>query len=403
MAGSKKGRARLWLPAPEPEERAAISLSPNWRLSRLGRRAWAKSQMKRVLVCAILVLAVLNKALGWDYEGHRAVNELALASLPTNFPSFVRTPEASERIAFLAGEPDRWRNTPDLALQHCQEPEHFIDIEELAQFGLKPESLPIFRYDFISELGVFRKTHPENFPAAESGSDPAHKYSWVGLLPWVITENYGKLKSEFSYLKAFEQDGGTPEEIANAQASIIYTMGVMGHHVGDASQPLHTTIHHHGWKGDNPHRYSTRESFHGWIDGGYFRKIGGANLKEMQTELRTAHLVSINGRTAKPEEMFQAVINFILEQHKQVEPLYQLDQEGKLSGEGEVGLQGRAFLEGQLMKSGQLLGDIWYSAWQEAPPDTYLKTQLARRKAKETPASKHQAAEKSQAPTPKTE
>src|ERR1041385_6281567 len=120
--------------------------------------------MKRVLVCGILVLTGLSGALGWDYEGHRVVNELALASLPTNFPNFVHTPEASERIAFLAGEPDRWRNTPDLALQHCQEPEHFIDIDQLAQFGLKPEALPVFRYDFISELAVFRKTHPENFP-----------------------------------------------------------------------------------------------------------------------------------------------------------------------------------------------------------------------------------------------
>jgi hypothetical protein len=344
-----------------------------------------------------VVVVSLHSALGWDYEGHRAVNELAVASLPTNFPSFFRTPEASERIAFLAGEADRWRNTPDLSLQHCQEPEHFIDIEELAQFGLKLEALPIFRYDFISELGAFRKTHSEILPATNSVSDPAHKYSWIGLLPWAITENYGKLKSEFSYLKAFEQDGGTPEEIANAQANIIYTMGVMGHYAGDASQPLHTTIHHHGWKGENPHHYSTRESIHGWIDGGYFRKIGGANLKEMQSKLRPAQLVSINGRTAKPEEIFQATMTFIVEQHKLVEPLYQLDQEGKLSGEGELGMQGRAFLEGQLLKSGQLLGDIWYSAWQQAPPDTFLKGQLARRKGKETP-TRRQAADKSQAP-----
>jgi len=355
--------------------------------------------MKRILGCglgSVLILLGWQTSLGWDYEGHRIVNELALASLPTNFPTFVRTAEAAERIAFLAGEADRWRNTPDLSLQHCQEPEHFIDIEQLAQFNLKPEALPIFRYDFISELAAFRKTHPESFPATDSASDPAHKHSWVGLLPWVITENYGKLKSEFSYLKAFEQDGGTPEEIANAQANVIYTMGVMGHHVGDASQPLHTTIHHHGWKGENPHHYSTRESFHGWIDGGYFRKIGGANFKEMQSRLRSAQLVSINGRTARPEETFQVVMTFILEQQKLVESLYQLDQDGKLTGDGELGLQGRAFLEGQLMKSSQLLGDIWYSAWQQSPPDTYLKSQLARRKGKETQSPRHQVPEKSQ-------
>src|SRR5208283_485778 len=186
-------------------------------------------------------------------------------------------------------------------------------------------------------------------------------------------------KSSFSYLKAYEE-GGTPEEIANAQANIIYVMGVMGHLIGDASQPLHTTIHHHGWVGDNPHNYTTNRGFHSWIDGGSFSKTGGANLPALKARLRTAQPVSINGRPAKPEETFQVAMDFLIEQNKLVEPLYQLDKDGKLSGEGEKGLEGKAFLEGQLLKSGQLLGDIWYSAWQEAPPDTFLKAQLARRK-----------------------
>jgi len=330
-----------------------------------------------IIPLAAFVLLDASISSAWDYEGHRIVNQLALASLPTNFPAFVRAPEAAERVAFLAGEPDRWRNTPDLPLQHCQEPEHFMDLEELAALGLNAEMLPPFRYDFVSQVAAARKAHPE----IKAGSDdPAHKHGWIGLLPWAITENYGKLKSSFSYLKAFEQNHGTPEEIANAQANILYIMGVMGHYVGDSSQPLHSTIHHHGWVGENPHGYSTRASFHSWIDGGYFAKIGGANVKEMQGKLRPAQIVQIKERPAKPEEMFQATMLFILEQHRLVEPLYQLEKDGKLSGEGEKGLQGRAFLEGQLMKSGQMLGDIWFSAWQQAPPDTFLVRQLERRK-----------------------
>src|SRR6266850_2999434 len=284
---------------------------------------------------AAFVLINASTAFAWDYEGHRVVNQLALASLPTNFPAFVRAPEAAERVAFLAGEADRWRNTPDLPLQHCQEPEHFMDIEELAQFGLHADMLPVFRYDFVSQVAAARKARPE---IAAGADDPAHKHRWIGLLPWAITENYGKLKSGFSYLKAFEQNHGTPEEITNAQANILYVMGVMGHYVGDASQPLHTTIHHHGWVGENPHGYSTRQSFHGWMDGGYFAKIGGANVKEMQAKLRPAQIVQIKDRSAKPEEMFQTTMLFILDQHKLVEPLYQLDKDGKLSGEGEKGL-----------------------------------------------------------------
>ena len=50
----------------------------------------------------------------WDYEGHRVVNELALASLPPGYGGLDLTPALKERIIFLAGEPDRWRNVSDL-------------------------------------------------------------------------------------------------------------------------------------------------------------------------------------------------------------------------------------------------------------------------------------------------
>jgi len=325
-----------------------------------------------------LSLLAANAACAWDYEGHRVVNQLALASLPANFPAFVKTAEARERVAFLAGEADRWRKSPDLPLKHCTEPDHYIDLEELAVYGLKPDMLPVFRYDFVAQLALVRRAHPESFPTPSG--DVAHTRELVGLLPWAMAENYGKLKSGFSYLKTFEENGGTAEEIANAQQNILYVMGVMGHYVGDASQPLHTTIHHHGWVHENPHHYSTSGGFHSWIDGGFFNKIGGANLKELQSKLRPAQVVQMNGRAAKPEKMFQAGMNFIIEQNKQVEPLYQLEKDGKLSGDAEKGMEGKAFLEGQLVKAGQMLGDIWYAAWEQAPPDTFLKGKLAARK-----------------------
>jgi hypothetical protein len=53
-----------------------------------------------------------------------------------------------------------------------------------------------------------------------------------------------------------------------------------------------------------------------------------------------------------------------------------------LTGEGEKGLEGKVFLEGQLVKAGQILGDIWYTAWLEAPEDTYLEKALEARAAK---------------------
>src|ERR1017187_575936 len=339
--------------------------------------------MKRIPASALAILAFLQLsaqlAVAWGYEGHLTGNLLGLASFPTNFHAFVQEPAATERIGFLAGEMDRWRNTPDLPLRHYSFPDHYMDMEELADYGLKPEMLPIFRYDFIAQLALIRQAHPDKFPEPDAAGNQDHVRGLVGLLPWGIAESIGKLKSGFSYLKGYEE-AGTPEEIANAQANIIYVMGVMGHMVGDAGQPLHTTIHHHGWVGDNPHNYTTSRGFHSWIDGGFFNKNGGADLAALKSKLRPAQLVTINGRTAKPEETFQVAILFLIEQNKQVEPLYQLDKDGKLSGESEKGLEGKTFLEGQLLKSGQLLGDFWFTAWQQAPPDSFLKGQLARRK-----------------------
>ena len=156
----------------------------------------------------------------------------------------------------------------------------------------------------------------------------------------------GKLREaeiHFSLSESLRGNGGTPEEIANAKENIIYVMGTMGHYVGDAGQPLHTTIHHHGWVGENPQGYTTNSSFHAWIDSGYLNKVGGVKLEEIETRLHPAQLVSIDGRTAKPEEMFQAAMLFVIGQNKMVEPLYQLDKDGKLSGEGEKGMEGKAF------------------------------------------------------------
>ncbi len=67
--------------------------------------------MIKNILFAMAIAAVSLNAGAWEYEGHYAVNQLALASLPADF-GISLTPELKARIAFLAGEPDRWRNTP---------------------------------------------------------------------------------------------------------------------------------------------------------------------------------------------------------------------------------------------------------------------------------------------------
>lgn len=322
-------------------------------------------------------LCLVPAARAWDYEGHRVVNQLALGALPANFPAFVQTPEARERIAFLAGEPDRWRNiSDDPSLMHCTGPDHYLDLEELEDYELTPAAVPALRYVFTAQLALYRAAHPDKFAPIDPAKNKDHTRELVGFAPWAITEAQGKLRSGFSYLKAFQDNGGTPAEIANAQANIIYVMGVMGHFVGDCAQPLHVTKHHHGWVGPNPNGYATNSSFHGWIDGGFYKKLGGAKAEPLKDKIQPAQIV---GNPFKPEATFRAVMSYLEGTEKLIESLYRLEKEGKLTPENPGSSEGRAFLDAQLVRGGQMLGDLWYSAWQQATEDKFLARQLKER------------------------
>jgi hypothetical protein len=321
-------------------------------------------------------------ALAWDYDGHRVVNQIALGALPSTFPEFALTPAARERIAFLSGEPDRWRNTPELALRHFNGPDHYFDVEDLALYQMTPTNVSPFRYVFTAQMGAARAANPAKFPALDPAQNTDRTRELPGYLPWAITEHYAKLKSGFSYLKVFEELG-TPEEIINAQQNILYVMGTLGHYVGDAAQPLHTTHNYNGWADENPRGFTTSKGFHAWIDGGYLKKVG-LRREQLLAGIAPAKMLWPGDPKAKHDDVFPLMMNYIVEQYRLVEPLYQLDKDGKLSGKDELGQSGQAFLEGQLRKAGQMLGDLWYSAWQQAQPDTYLKSRLMERKLAES-------------------
>jgi hypothetical protein len=344
--------------------------------------------MKTFALAAWLGFLAFSAA-AWDSLPHRVVNQLALGSLPASFPKFVFTPDNRARIAYLAGAPDRWRNEMNyhtgtgLALGHVNGPDHFFNLEDLSLYGLSPAKLPPLRYDFVAAVFRARDAHPDRFPEIDPARDSDHTRELPGFLPWSITENYEKLQSEFSTLAALEKSGGSPEDITNTRQNIVYLMGILGHYVADAAQPLHTSKHFNGWVGDNPAHYTTDHSFHQWIDGGFFFQTGGLDEQKLSTAMRPAAKIA---DAPEPNGVFQTAIDFIVANNRLVEPLYKLEKEGKLSGDGTTGAAGRQFLERQLVKSGQFLGNLWLTAWLTAPEDTYLERELQPRSQSASPA-----------------
>ncbi len=327
----------------------------------------------------------------WDYEGHRMVNGVALAALPKEFPAFVRLPANAERVMFLAGEPDRWRNVPDLPLQQANAMDHYLDLEHVTELGLDLAKLPSFRYDFATQFAAARATHAAALPAIDPAKNRDHTREWAGFLPWAIAEHFAKLRSGFSYLRVYEELG-TPEEIANAQANILYIMGVMGHYVGDGAQPLHVTVHHHGWVGPNPEGYSTWYGIHQWVDGGFIAK-SGIKLPDLLSQVETSLALPVAPRPDGRDPVFVAAMDYLQETFKHMEPLYRLEKEGKLGRDALTDRNGttvaaqpvlpetRKFIEHRLIAGGEMLASLWVTAWRTSVRDTFLEKSLAMRKA----------------------
>jgi hypothetical protein len=346
------------------------------------------SSSASLAACATLVFALLPAtACAWDYEGHRIVNQLALASLPKEYPQFVHAVAHAERVAFLSGEPDRWRNAPDYPLKQSggSWTDHFCDVEYLPAAGIDLEKVTSFRYDFIVQFAAGRAAHAKNFAPIDPAKNLDHTAEWPGFAPWAITEYFGKLRSAFSYLKVFEELG-TPDEIMNAQANVLYIMGVMGHYVGDLAQPLHTTKHYNGWVGENPKGYTTWRGLHSWVDGGI---VGKAEIKSgaLKSRVAPAQAIPLAARTDGRDPMFVAVFDYLRAQHRHVEPLYQLEKDGKLgNGDRPMADETRAFVSARLIDGAQMLGAIWLTAYRNAGPDTYLRSALIKRQTGGTPS-----------------
>jgi hypothetical protein len=274
----------------------------------------------------------------WGNGGHRLVNKLAAETLPQSVPAFLRSDAAVNEIEYLGPEPDRWRSPAEPELNAAQAPEHFIDLEPADALG----ALSHKRLDF--EAKVFA-----------AGERPEK----IGLQPWEATEVWERLKAalrEYRALAAAKQD------TRGVEAAALFYAGWLGHYVGDASQPLHTTIQYNGWVGPNPNGYTTEHKIHWQFEGPFV----DANLHEPEVLAKMTEPKAIEG------DMFDAYVAYLRQTKTYVERVYQLEKVGGFVGSGTP--ESRAFTAERLAAGASMLRDMIYTAWLESAnsvPDPY--------------------------------
>ena len=293
---------------------------------------------------ATAVVALFSVALqpatayAWGNEGHRMINRLAAQTLPPDMPAFLRAEASINEIEYLGPEPDRWRSSAESELSAAQGAEHFIDFEPADALG----PLPHRRMDF--EAKVFA-----------AGERPEK----VGLQPWEATEVWQRLKAamrEYRKLSADHQD------TRSVEAAVLFYAGWLGHYVGDASQPLHTTIQYNGWTGPNPQGYTTSHQIHWQFEGPFV----AANLHapDVQPKMTPAHAVE--------GDMFDSYVAYLRHSATYMEKVYQLEKAGGFVGAGSP--ESREFTAQRLAAGASMLRDMIYTAWLDSAkpvPDPY--------------------------------
>lgn len=309
------------------------------------------------------LLAAASSALAWGAHGHRTITRLALDGIPREMPSWLHEPEIVARIAEQACEPDRWRGTKRLVLGHELHPEHYLDVEDLEPFGLTLDSIPRLRHEYMRAMITAKLEDPSKFPRADASKDLERAKEWPGFLLHAIDQRFALLQSSFNTLRILEalneaDPAGKESRAAllkQEQENAIHHMGVLAHFIGDTSQPLHTTRHHHGWVGDNPNQYTTENGFHSYIDSRIV-EIHKLDFESLRPSMQYQ-------RRINPADPWDDVVAYLRRSFEKVEPLYQMQKDGSLTKE-----PGKAFISERFTDAGQTLCALYAAAWTASKP-----------------------------------
>ena len=322
-------------------------------------------QLKCLIAAVMWIACTGSAAWSWDEAGHIIVTRLAHHKLPDRMPPWVKTAEVADRLAYLCNEPDRWRGQKSIDLDHANNPEHYLDVEDLKEFELTLQTLPPLRRQFTDLLATMRAQHPDRFPTHDPKEDREYTKLVPGLLPYEIAEMQWKPAASWTTLKTFEANRALVSDamIDNAKQNIVYQMGILSHFVGDGAQPLHMTKHHHGWVGENPKGYTTNKHFHSEIDGGVI-ELHKIDAPSLLAKVKPARPVS-------KDRYFSDICGYLGESFALVEPLYVLEHSGDLRKEA-----GKKFIEDRLIEGGAMLAGVWAAGYDDAIIDDFRVKQL---------------------------
>jgi hypothetical protein len=297
-----------------------------------------------LMVLAALLAAPVDECQAWGSRGHEWLSGVAIEKLPDSVPAFVRTATATAAIAAMSREPDL---SKDAGLTHDNElnPGQYV---RLADDGAVQGILP------LAELPETREQYDTLLRA--KGSDQYKS----GYLPYAIVIGWQQVRNDFAYWRALTkaiETAETPQERARFEADLrlreqltLRDIAIFSHYVGDASQPLHVSMHEVGWGNyPNPRGY-TQEDICPYFAGTFVRD----NLSRAGVAAKVAPYKPCNC------SIWQQTRALVATSLREVEPLYALEREGGFKPGHPRGI---AFTTARLAAGATAFRDMLVDAW----------------------------------------
>ena len=280
-------------------------------------------------ICLLWLVLPQPTAWGWGEVGHVLSGKAAAMAMPPEMPEFFR--READHLGYLTAEPDRWRDRGSVAVTDAFNPDHAINLELVPPGGLEAKD----RFAYLAMLEKDGKT------------------SAVGMAPFRTLEMYQRLRIEFRlWRKATD-----PTARGWIEQRIINDAGILGHYATDGSEPLHTTIHHHGWVGENPNGYATDPQIHSRFESQY-----------VETHIVLSDITSkISGPPDLISNEQDEIIAYFRATHEQVVPLYELEKKAPFN-DATTAPENKTFVVQRLVFGVNMLRSLWWSAWITSAP-----------------------------------
>ena len=279
----------------------------------------------RSLILSLLLCAVVP-AEAWGFWAHQRINRLAVFTLPPELLGVYK--ENIEYLTEHAVDPDKRRYAIDGEAAH-----HFIDIDHYGQYPF--ENVPRYWDEAVEKLSA----------------DTLEAY---GVVPYHIPVVVYRLA------QAFE---------AQDLARIMKLSADLGHYIGDAHVPLHTTENYNG-------QLTGQKGIHGFWE---------SRLPELFAEDYDFFV----GRAYYVQDVYLEAWDAVLESHRQVDELLTLEKQlsGGFSASKKYGYESRnhrtvrtysreyaqayhelldGMVEARMRRAILRIGAFWYTAWKLA-------------------------------------